>query len=70
MTQGGGMTRINNEAVPYKGTVTARTDTGVTIQISGRLGVMTLPWRMIMSENPVEVGQTVYFSISLIEVRN
>lgn len=64
------MTAIINEAVQYKGTIKARTDTGVTIQLSGRLGVMTLPWRMILSDNPAEVGQTVYFMLSLIEVQN
>ncbi|MDR2892467.1 MAG: hypothetical protein LBV80_05215 [Deltaproteobacteria bacterium] len=61
---------INNEAVPYKGTVTAMTDTGITVQISGRLGILTIPWRMVLSNNKVEVGQTVYFSLSLLEVMN
>ena len=57
-----------NEAVPYAGKVTAKTDTGITVQIDGRLGVMTVPWRMVLSDNPVKVGDKVCFSISLLEV--
>ena len=64
------MSFIRNEAVPYKGTVKSTTDTGITVQINGRLGLLEVPWRMVLSENKVEVGQTVFFTLSLLEVQN
>lgn len=64
------MSTIVNEPVPHRGTITAKTDTDVTIQIHGRLGVMTLPIRLILSDKPLELGQSVFFMLSLIEVQN
>lgn len=59
---------INNEAVPYLGTIKEINDTGVVIQIQGRLGVISLPWRQVISDETPKVGDHVKFRMSLIEM--
>lgn len=60
---------INNPTL-QPGTVTEVNDTGITIQFAGRLGVLKVPWRMVISENPVKVGEKVSIMMSLVEVDN
>ena len=52
----------------YEGTLVEITGGSVTIEISGRLGQMKLPLRMIISEQPLRVGQRVGFLMSYPEV--
>lgn len=61
---------IENEAVPYLGTIKEINDTGVVIQIQGRLGVISLPWRQVLSDNTPKEGDRVKFKMSLIEMCN
>lgn len=61
---------INNEAVLYTGTITEITDTGVTIQLTARLGVLKLPWRQIISNRHPEIGDKIKFKMSYIELQN
>jgi len=52
----------------YEGVLVKITGGSVTIDIKGRLGQIKLPLRMIISECPLEVGQTVGFLMSYPEV--
>lgn len=64
------MTSIINEPAPYPGEVVEVTGGGITVQLSGRLGVIKVPWRMVVSDNPVKQGDKVRIMMSLIEVEN
>jgi len=64
------MRGILNDPTPQPGTVTEVNDTGITVQFAGRLGVLKVPWRMVLSENPVKVGEKVMIMMSLVEVEN
>lgn len=64
------MTQFVNEPTYHPGTVKEVNGTGVTIQLAGRLGVLKLPWRMILAENKVELDQRVFINMSLVEVEN
>lgn len=62
--------QVNNEAVLYTGTIKEITDTGVTIQLTARLGVLKLPWRQIISNRHPEVGDKIKFKMSYIELED
>lgn len=64
------MRGILNDPTLQPGTVTEVNDTGITVQFAGRLGVLKVPWRMVLSENPVKVGEKVTIMMSLVEVEN
>lgn len=61
---------VENRAVSYTGRITAVSDTGITVQITGRLGVMVLPWRQVCSNRNPAIGDEVKFTMSLIELIN
>lgn len=61
---------VNNEAVPYTGTITEINDTYFYIQITARMGVMKLPLRCLISENNPKVGDSVRFLMSYVEMQN
>ncbi|WFR59776.1 CBO2463/CBO2479 domain-containing protein [Anaerocolumna sp. AGMB13025] len=44
-------------------------DTAVKVSIQGRLGVITVPLRWIISDKALEVGQEVEFYFSYMQVR-
>ena len=52
----------------YEGVLVEITGGSVTIDIKGRLGQIKLPLRMIISEQPLEIGQHVGFLMSYPEV--
>ena len=52
----------------YEGIVVEVTGGSATIDIKGRLGQIKLPLRMIISDRPLKVGQTVGFFMSYPEV--
>jgi len=52
----------------YEGILVEVTGGSVTIDIKGRLGQLKLPLRMIISDQPLEVGQIVGFLMSYPEV--
>ncbi|MGI6308828.1 MAG: CBO2463/CBO2479 domain-containing protein [Dethiobacteria bacterium] len=64
------MTAIMNEPVPYTGVVAEVTGGGITVRLTGRLGCIRVPWRMVISDNPVKKGEKVHILMSLIEVEN
>jgi len=64
------MIGIINEPAPFPGRVEEVNGTGITVQFAGRLGVLKVPWRLVLSENPVKVGEKVMIMMSLVEVEN
>jgi len=52
----------------YEGIIVEITGGSVTIDIKGRLGQMKLPLRMIISGQPLQIGQMVGFLMSCPEV--
>ncbi|MHC1720307.1 MAG: CBO2463/CBO2479 domain-containing protein [Clostridiaceae bacterium] len=64
------MRGIVNDPTPHSGTVTEVNDTGITLQLAGRMGVIKVPWRMVISEKSVKVGDKVSFMMSLLEIEN
>ena len=52
----------------YEGIIVETTGGSVTIDIKGRLGQIKLPLRMVITDYPLEVGQTVGFLMSYPEV--
>ncbi|MCL2855432.1 MAG: hypothetical protein FWE21_07425 [Defluviitaleaceae bacterium] len=52
----------------YEGVITEVTGGSVTIEINGRLGQLKLPLRMIINNQPLEVGQAVRFQLTYPEV--
>ena len=62
--------RVNNDAVPYTGTIRELNDTEIIIQIASRLGVLKLPRRWLICEHDPEVGDEVKFLMSYIEMKD
>lgn len=61
---------VNNDPILYTGTIKEITGTGVTIQITARLGVLKLPWRQVISNRQPEVGDKIKFKMSYIELED
>ena len=59
---------VNNSAVPYTGTITELNDTEFTVRIVGRMGILKLPLRALISKNQPKIGEKVKFLMSLVEV--
>lgn len=53
-----------------EGIVTRVTDGGIEFDFKGRLGAMKVPMRMIISDYPIKVGQTVGFKMSFPEIES
>jgi hypothetical protein len=47
-----------------RGTIKAVNETGITVDVSGRLGVITVPLRWVFTDERPAVGQTVEFYFS------
>lgn len=52
----------------YEGVLVDVTDGSVTIDINGRLGQLKIPLRMLISEEPPQVGKIVRFMMSYPEI--
>ncbi|MFD1472626.1 CBO2463/CBO2479 domain-containing protein [Companilactobacillus mishanensis] len=52
----------------YEGVISEVTDAGVTIELKGRLGTLTVPKRMLICEHDPQVGHEVGFLMSYPEV--
>lgn len=59
---------VNNQAVPYTGVLTEINDTYFYVQLTARLGVLKLPIRWLISENPPKVGDEVKILMSYVEM--
>ena len=52
----------------YEGTITEVKGGAITIELSGRLGRLTLPLRLVVGDEALVVGQTVRFMMSYPEI--
>jgi len=52
----------------YEGVITELTGGSITIELSGRLGILKLPLRMVVCERPLAVGQKVRIPMGYAEV--
>ncbi|GHU49310.1 hypothetical protein FACS1894127_2230 [Clostridia bacterium] len=61
---------MNMELNPQltKGIITQVNDTAVTVNVTGRLGVITVPLRWVFTDKPLEQGQAVEFYFSYMNV--
>lgn len=59
---------INLEPRLMKGRIIEVTDVGVKIAFSGRLGVLSVPLRMVFTDKPLAAGDDVELYISYIKV--
>lgn len=64
------MLPIHNEPVYQRGKVIAKTDLDCTVELVGRNGFITVPWRMTIANNPVEIGDEIAVYLSFVEVYN
>ncbi len=51
-----------------KATIIQVNETAVKVSVQGRLGVITVPLRMVFTEKPLAPGQTVTFYFSYMNV--
>ncbi|NEG96727.1 hypothetical protein CS006_05655 [Bifidobacterium primatium] len=51
-----------------KGVIKEVTEVGVRIGVNGRMGVLSLPLRLIYTDKPLEVGQECEFYLSYVNV--
>jgi len=56
-----------DKIIYMEGIITCVHSGSVEIDLKGRLGHLTIPKRMIISEKELEVGQTVAWNMSFIE---
>ncbi|MBM7622533.1 CBO2463/CBO2479 domain-containing protein [Sporohalobacter salinus] len=59
-----------NQTIKFKGIITEVTDGSVALDIDGRLGFIKVPKRMVISDKPLEIGQSVSLRMSYIEVKS
>lgn len=45
------------------------TEVGVKIEINGRLGMLSVPLRMVFTEKPLNIGDEVEFYVSYVNVK-
>ncbi|MEY8353578.1 CBO2463/CBO2479 domain-containing protein [Lachnospiraceae bacterium 54-53] len=60
--------RYELNPVLMKGKIVMVNDTAVKVDIQGRLGVITVPRRWILTEKPLEPGQKTEFYFSYMQV--
>lgn len=61
---------IENTAKVHTGIISKVDDIGVTIEVSGRMGIIKMPMRGLICKNNPKVGDEVVFLMSLIEMRD
>lgn len=58
----------NSKCIAMEGIITEIKDGAVRMDLKGRLGDLTVPKRMLISENKLHIGQEVSFEMSFPEV--
>ena len=61
------MMKYGDKLIYVEGIITEVHDGAVAIDLKGRLGSMRVPLRMLISDFPLQAGQTVGFNMSFIE---
>lgn len=59
--------KYGDKLIYMEGIITEVHDGAVAIDLKGRLGSLRIPLRMLISDYPLQVGQTVGFRMSFIE---
>lgn len=59
--------KYGDKIIKVEGVITEVHDAGIVVDIKGRLGELKVPMRMVISDYPLEVGQTVAWNMSFIE---
>ena len=59
--------KYGDKIIKVEGVITEVHDVGICVDIKGRLGELKVPMRMVISDYPLEVGQTVAWNMSFIE---
>lgn len=59
--------KYGDKIIGMEGIIVEVHDGSVAIDLKGRLGHLSIPMRMIISDYPLEVGQTVAWNMSFIE---
>lgn len=62
--------KYGDKLIYIEGIITEVHDGSIAIDLKGRLGSMRLPLRMVISDDPLQVGQTVGLRMSFIEQLN
>ena len=56
-----------DKIIKVEGVITEVHDGSICVDIKGRLGELKVPMRMVISDYPLQVGQTVAWNMSFIE---
>jgi len=59
--------KYGDKIIRMEGVIVAVHDGSVDMDLMGRLGFLSVPMRMMISDYPLEVGQKVAFNMSFIE---
>jgi len=60
--------QYGDKIIHMEGIITRLTDGSVEVDFKGRLGHISVPMRMIITEYPLEIGQEVALNMSFLEV--
>ncbi|MFK3575985.1 hypothetical protein OCH74_03770 [Bifidobacterium thermacidophilum] len=60
--------QVELQPIKLKGTIKEITEVGVRIGVKGRMGVLSLPLRLIYTDKPLELGQECEFYLSYVNV--
>lgn len=59
--------KYGDKIIGMEGVITKVYDGAISIDLSGRLGSLNVPLRMVISDYPLKAGQTVRWNMSFIE---
>lgn len=59
---------VDLQPLLLRGVIKEITEVGVRIGVNGRMGVLSLPLRCILTEKPLELGQECEFYLSYVNV--
>lgn len=59
--------KYGDKIIKMEGIIVEVHDGGIAVDLKGRLGYLEVPMRMVLSDYPLEVGQTVEWKMSFIE---
>lgn len=60
--------KYGDKIIYVEGVITRVTDGSVEVDFKGRLGHLSVPMRMLITDYPVEIGQEVALNMSFLEV--
>ena len=60
--------QVELKPLKLKGVIKEITEVGVRIGVNGRMGVLSLPLRLIYTDKPLEVGQECEFYLRYVNV--